>query len=311
MGPSGAGDATAPPSPGSRTSIYTTPHVRLRGQTLSEFMKDSKRRKSGGAPRDAQFELTEPDKEIGRGRSLYSKWGKKWLEELVIFITDEAVKLAGDLDKDRLLEAVEYATDIRCTGAHQDKIQKHDLKKKDFFPLVKEVYIMYGKRLSELDGAISDGRIERPVFGHFGLKTTKLETGAWNIKIWCKELNKTIDVDEETIGEDDGPWILRCNWSLEAAYVEGGTDTYICQNFFPSLSKTRSLRRQTSTEKKVISTVGGVVDVAKTARTNQKRSREAAFETPPLIAPLADGAAAAGPRRAAETEPPSPDAEEA
>lgn len=211
-----------------------------RGTTVAALTKKKTKEPCVG---NHTFVLTDGDKPVGKGRALYSQWPKKWLTELLVYSTDSDATAFDKYDKNRLLEIVEFAFDVRCVGKDLDKVSNVKVTKKDQYSKLKIAYEKKGCRLENIENMSGDGYIKWEDFGCYKL-TSGAGADGKGLTLKCMSLNKSVAAGDDVLNGDEGPFSLTNNFSLVSAAVKSPNDVYTCQNFFPQMS--RMLKRSVS-----------------------------------------------------------------
>lgn len=226
--------------------------------TTVALMQQTPKAKKDENLEDKPFVISEPLKEVGRGRMYYNKWPKKqYLQELLCFMEPsfDMKTLAPLTDRMRLLELTEYALDIRCTdGEVQDKAD-HKMAKGFLFKKLALLYKSLGSRLAPLKMHFHEGYIKWGVLGHYELEVTSGSSEQTQVALTCKSLEKRVVIEKEIFGGDPGPFELSHNYSMKDAYIVSPSEKYNCQNFFPALA--RKLKRQLDFDDKKETPAGG------------------------------------------------------
>lgn len=229
------------------------------GATVAQIMgakKKTKPQQDGGGER---FELSDASKVITRARAMYSKWSRQWLAELLHFITKGGLQYKDLMerfaDRPRLLEMLERGLDVRVTGENQDKVGDVNDTKLNLYEACATVYEMRGTPLRGIADAFGeDGSIDWLAAGHYALLVDEKPEGQ-QVSITLKSQKKLTRVMADVIADDNGPWTIKKNWSVQSAYLSSPKDEYAIKYFFPGGH--RKLARQSSADLRVILVVCG------------------------------------------------------
>lgn len=272
------------------------------GTTVANLAK-KKKKQEPQAKVDDDLIVSDADKSIGRGRAQYASWPRKWLQELLAFIAGIPLKAFDKLDKNRMLEAVGFSLDLRCTGKDLDKVSDTKVLKKDLYQRLEVLYHHKGDRLKGFAKKFTDGYCKWDEHGCYTMKIikTSLET---KIALSCRFLDKIVTVEKEVLQDDAGPFELCNNYSLSSAYIQGVSEKYYCQNLFPALS--RSLKRSLSDLVLPGDSAAAASGAKKAARTDASAPRAQVSQAPPSsqAAPSAPKNADRTMAAAVETAPP-------
>ena len=195
-----------------------------------------------------------------RNMTQYRKWALRHLQDLMYYCDPKHMNriwLNQFKDKDKLYELMEYAFDLKILVDRPDRAPT--LNKLQLFRSFKSCYYKNGSRIAAIADQVEGGYIDWKKLGHYNLVYCKPSPGHPHgiLTVDSSTLQQSCVVDREVHQGDTGlgEAVIMRNCSQTEAYIMTKSDTYLCQNFFPKLSRT--LRKRKTDEDQIASDICG------------------------------------------------------
>lgn len=176
---------------------------------------------------------------LNRNQAMFKKWSLELLRGLFTFVDPKSAPfsvMANISSKDRLLELVEFAFDLKVFDPKPDRASS--LQMATLLPKMKDLYEQCGKRLTSISGHIADGFFDWRNIGHYSVEIVDAPAGADGSKqfnVFNKTMNKSVLVAREVTDGDDtmSEVVIKLNYSMTSAFLQTGSDCYNIAHFPP------------------------------------------------------------------------------